>query len=369
VRRSPPDQASGDGGAPGWAGRHRRAVSAAAAAAALVAFAIFVVPQIGGLDRTLRRLERGDMAWFAVGTALEAFSMGAYVALVRAVFAPESDRIGWRASTQITLAGDAATKLFAAAGAGGVALTVWALRAAGLRSDTVARGMVCLEVLLYAVYMSALVVGGLGLHLGVFAGPAPYGLTVVPAALAVVVIALALSTLRAGDRWERWLRSRAERSSGRTQTWWKRAAGLPRALAGGLRSAASLARTDPPAAVAAAAYWALDMGALWASFRAFGESIPLAVLVVGYFVGTLANALPLPGGIGGVEGGLIGAFIAFGVDAGAAVLAVLAYRTISYWLPTVPGAIAYVRLRGTVSAWRRQSGPATASSAASEGAK
>ena len=42
---------------------------------------------------------------------------------------------------------------------------------------------------------------------------------------------------------------------------------------------------------------------------------------------------------------MIGAFLAFGVQGHLAVLAVLAYRTISYWLPTVPGGVAYWQLR------------------------
>jgi uncharacterized protein (TIRG00374 family) len=71
-----------------------------------------------------------------------------------------------------------------------------------------------------------------------------------------------------------------------------------------------------------------------------------------YYVGTLANTLPLPGGVGGVEGGMIGSFLAFGVKGSLAVLAVLAYRTISYWLPTIPGAIAYFRLRHRFAAGR-----------------
>ena len=233
-----------------------------------------------------------------------------------------------------------------------MALAVWALRASGLRSETVARGMVCLEVLLYAVYMAALVIGGIGLRLGVFAGPAPDALTVVPAVFGAVVIVLTLSTLRAVDRWERWLQARASRASGRSAKWWKRAAGVPRALADGLRAAGVVVRSSRIAPLAAVAYWAFDLGALWASFRAFGDPPPGAVLVVGYFVGTLANTLPLPGGLGGVEGGMIGAFVGFGVNGSVAVLAVLAYRTISYWIPTLPGALAYVRLRGTVAGWR-----------------
>jgi uncharacterized protein (TIRG00374 family) len=95
----------------------------------------------------------------------------------------------------------------------------------------------------------------------------------------------------------------------------------------------------------APAAWGFDIGALWAAFHAFGQPPPAAVLVMGYYVGTLANTLPLPGGIGAVEGGMIGAFLAFGVNGSLSVLAVLGYRTISYWLPTVPGVIAYFQLR------------------------
>jgi putative heme transporter len=332
---------------------HRRGVLVGVAAVGLVGFVVFVVPQISGLDRTWQRVRTGHVWWRVLGTALEGLSIGAYVVVFRAVFTSGSARIGWRASAQITLAGDAATKLFAAAGAGGVALAVWALRASGLRSETVARGMVCLEVLLYAVYMAPLVIGGIGLRLGVFAGPAPDALTVVPALFGAVVILLALSTLRAEDRWERWLHARASRASGRSAKLWKRTAGVPRALADGLRAARVVAGYTRTAPLAAVAYWAFDLGALWASFHAFGDPPPGAVLVVGYFVGTLANTLPLTGGLGGVEGGMIGAFVGFGVHGSVAVLAVLAYRTISYWIPTLPGALAYVRLRGTVAGWRR----------------
>jgi uncharacterized protein (TIRG00374 family) len=75
------------------------------------------------------------------------------------------------------------------------------------------------------------------------------------------------------------------------------------------------------------------------------------VLVVAYFVGTLANTLPLPGGIGGVEGGMVGAFVAFGVSPELALVAVIAYRGFAFWLPIVPGVISWITLRRTVSSW------------------
>jgi uncharacterized protein (TIRG00374 family) len=58
----------------------------------------------------------------------------------------------------------------------------------------------------------------------------------------------------------------------------------------------------------------------------------------------MVHLLPLPGGIGGVEGGMIGALIAFNVPGGLAIVAVLSYRAFSFWLPTIPGALAYISL-------------------------
>ena len=78
-----------------------------------------------------------------------------------------------------------------------------------------------------------------------------------------------------------------------------------------------------------------------------------------FFVGMLGNLLPLPGGIGGVDGGMIGAFAAFSVDTGLAVVAVLVYRGFAFWLPTIPGVIAYLQLRKTVERWRSERRGAT----------
>jgi uncharacterized protein (TIRG00374 family) len=70
-----------------------------------------------------------------------------------------------------------------------------------------------------------------------------------------------------------------------------------------------------------------------------------------FFVGMVGNLLPTPGGVGGVEGGMIGAFVALGVDAGLALVAVLVYRAFVFWLPTLPGTVAYFQLRATVARW------------------
>lgn len=339
---------------PGFLQRHRRAAITTVGGAIVVGFIYYVVPQIAGLGPTLRRLRAGNTWWLALGVFLEAVSIAGQVVLFRGVFSQSQTRIGWRASYQITMAGGVATKVLATAGAGGVALTVWALRASGLASAEVATGMVCFEILTYAVYMAALAIAGFGLWLGVFAGSAPVGVTLVPAMFGAAVILAVLSMLFAEPPVERFLLARAERSKGRAQRWWRRAASLPRSLNEGLRASLRMVRRRDRSLTGAIAGWGFDIGALWAAFHAFGHSPPGAVLVMGYYVGTLANTLPLPGGIGGVEGGMIGSFFAFGVNGSLAVLAVLAYRTISYWLPTVPGAIAYFRLRRSVEGWHRR---------------
>ena len=107
-----------------------------------------------------------------------------------------------------------------------------------------------------------------------------------------------------------------------------------------------------PGLIGAIAYWGFDIATLWTCFHAFGTPPPVAVIVMAYVVGVLANALPLPGGLGGVEGGMFGAFLAFGTPSSLAILAVLSYRLISFWLPTLPGAAAYLQLRRTIGHWR-----------------
>jgi uncharacterized protein (TIRG00374 family) len=84
------------------------------------------------------------------------------------------------------------------------------------------------------------------------------------------------------------------------------------------------------------------------------------VLIQGFFVGMLGNLLPMPGGVGGVEGGMIAAFAAFGVDGGLAVVAVLVYRAFTFWLPMVPGVVAYFQLRHTVEGWKERPAGAAA---------
>jgi putative heme transporter len=141
---------------------------------------------------------------------------------------------------------------------------------------------------------------------------------------------------------------------------------VPATIGTGVREAIAMLRTADPRLLGAIAWWGFDIAVLWASLHAFGESPAIPIVVMAYYVGMLANLLPLPGGIGGVDGGMIGALIAFDVDGGAALVAVLAYRFFAFWLPTVPGAIAYFTLVHTVRQWRHDRAPLAAAAPAAD---
>jgi uncharacterized protein (TIRG00374 family) len=317
------------------------------------AFLYFVLPELTDLKDTGERVGEGNRWWLAAALIFTLLSFGGYVMMFQGIFVREGSRIDWRASYQITMAGLAATRLFAAGGAGGIALTAWALRRAGMPRRKVADKTLAFLILTYAVYMAALVVCGFGLYFDLLPGPGPFAITVVPALFGLAVILLALGLSRVPPDLQGRLEGFARRR-GRLARIAQRLANAPAAFSAGMREAMCHVRERDPALLGAIAYWAFNIAVLWACFHAFGHPPPLTVIVMGYFVGFLGNLLPLPGGIGGVDGGMIGAFAAFGVPLSLVVPAVLAYRIFTFWLPTIPGAIAYFQLRRTVARWREE---------------
>jgi uncharacterized protein (TIRG00374 family) len=333
----------------------RRLLLSALFVVSVIALLYFVLPKLVGLKDTWARIQHGDPWWLGLAAVLEICSFWGYIMLFRAVFARGASRIDWRASYEITMAGLAATRLFAAAGAGGIALTAWALRRAGFEPRIAACRLIAFMVLLYAVYMATLVICGLGLYVGIIPGRHPFAITVVPAIFAAIVIGVFLAISLVPGSFDGFVR----RASGKG--WLAKVAGwlatASATLGSGVRTAIDLVRSRDPFLLGAIAWWGFDIAVLWACFHAFGAAPSVGVVVMSYFVGMLGNTLPLPGGIGGVDGGLIGAFSAFGVNVQVAIVAVLAYRVFAFWLPTLPGAVAYLQLRRTVQRWRTDRAP------------
>ena len=322
-------------------------ILAAGVVAAVVGLYV-LLPRVAGLSQTWGRIRDGDPRWIVLAALFELGSYAGYVLLLRGVVGRVGEKRLCRGpeAWRLTLAGVAASRLLAAAGAGGIALTGWALARMGMSAHTVATRLATFFLLLYAVFMGALVVAGFGLSVGWLAGPAPFGLTVVPALFAASVIVAALALALVPPRFGR-VRGHAQRpGEGRGKRIARFVAAAPATLGSGVRGAEALVRARDPALAGALVWWTCDLLVLWAAVHAFGaREGPPGVLVMSYFVGQLANALPVPGGIGAVEGGMVGALVAFGEPAGLALAAVLTYRAFAFWLPTVPGAITvYVQL-------------------------
>ena len=325
----------------------------------------FVLPKLTGLEDSLKKIEDADPVWIAVALGFNVLSFGAYIALFRGILggrkvSPKlAARIDWRSSYQITLAGLAATRLFSAGGAGGIALTYWALRRAGMPTRETGARMVAFLVLLYTVYLLALVICGIFLRVGLFPGPSPVGMTIVPAALAgvalIILFLLSLIPVDLDRIVARWAQGHRRVRMAR------RVASVPATIAAGTREALLVLRHPSSgllALVGAVGFWATNIGVLWACFHAFGEDVPTAVLIQGFFVGMTANLLPFfPGGVGSVDAGMIAAFLAFGEPSSTVFVSVLAYRVIAFWLPIPPGILAYLQLRRTVARWREEDAP------------
>ena len=311
----------------------------------------FLLPQLAGLDDTWHRIEEGSPAWLALAAVFTVGMFGGYVALFKSVF--DNARLAWREAYQITMASLAASRLLSAGGAGGIVLQAWALRRSGMPARDVADRSISFIVLTYLVYMTAVIVFGYALHFELLPGEHPWALTFVPATLALFVTTAGLSLAFVPPDLQRRVSHWCDdRGHGRRLL--MRAARVPATISAGMRDALRRVAHRDRSVGGAVLFWAFQIAALWACFRAFGDAPPLAVLIMGFFVGMLGNLLPLPGGIGGVDGGMIGAFAGFGVDFGLAAVAVLAFRGLTFWLPTIPGVIAYLQLRKTVARWRRE---------------
>jgi len=334
----------------------------------LIIVAIYVLfPKIVGADEALDNFDEAEWYWILTAIGFNVVAFVAYVALFRGVLGGTRDddahrRLDLRASYQITMAGLAATRIFSAAGAGGIVLTYWALRKAGMPRRRAACRMVAFLVLTYFVYTFALVAFGVLLRSGVLAGPAPLAGTVVPAAISGGLIVLFLMIAAIPDDFERRIDHYAR--GYRRARFLKRIATGPATLAMGTRTAIAYIRHPRRGLLAlggAAGFWAANIGILWASFEAFGGHVPFAVLVQGFFVGMAANLIPSPaGGVGAVDAGMIGAFAIFGIGNEVVFPAVLTYRVIAFWLPIPPGIVAFVQLRGTVAGWERERSSAAA---------
>ncbi len=291
-----------------------------------------------GLEEVRHLLAHADGVPLVAGVAFEALSCAAYVVMVPPVF---SRRMSWRMATELGLVELAAGSIVPASGAGGVAVGAWVLGREGMDSDRIARRSVAFLIVKSSVNFAAVIVIGGLMAIGLLGPSVSPLLTLLPAGLALAVTLGVVGLPRLGP---------GEPAPPRAGRVGHAVAASRRALIEGTSVAGELVREhDPLVVIGAFGYWIFDNAVLWATFHALGGSPPLTVVLMGYLVGQLGGALPIPGGLGGIDFGLFGMFVAFGTDAALAAGAILAYRLILFWIPLVLGAGGLVSLRRTLA--------------------
>jgi uncharacterized protein (TIRG00374 family) len=287
-----------------------------------------------GLGEVRDLLNEARPEWVALAVAFEALSCVSYVLMFRPIFCQS---MPWRTSWEIGLAELGAGSIVPASGAGGLALGAWILREGGMTTERIARRSVAFFIIKSSVNFIAVAVLGTVMALGLLGPDLSLWLTAVPAVGALLVIAAVLVVPRLGAG------EPIPADASRTR---RAIREVRKALVGGVAEAVQIVRSRNGLVILGSlGYWAWDNTVLWATFHAFGYSPPLTVVLMGYLIGQLGGLLPLPGGLGGIDGGLIGTLIVYGTSAATTAAAVLVYRVILFWLPLLVGAVAFISLR------------------------
>ncbi len=308
----------------------RRSLPAFLAIAVLILIAL-LAPGLGEVRDLLIGAAPG---WVALAILFEALSFGSYIVMFAPIFCRG---LSWRRSWQIGGSELAMGSIVPASGAGGLALGAWVLHEGGMDADRIAHRSVAFFLIKSSVNFFAVALIGLLMYFGLFGVDEPWTLTLLPALMSIAVIGAVMIVPRFGPGADP-----GEDASRGTRL----IAASRRALITGTEGAIEIVGSGNARVIAGAVgYWAFDNAVLWATFRAFGFTPEISIVLMGYLIGQLGGLLPIPGGVGGIDGGLIGTLIVYGAPAAVVAAAVLTYRVILFWLPLLAGAVAFFSLR------------------------
>ena len=338
----------------------RRLIQTLVVVVALLVGIYFLFPKLVGLGNALGKLDDADPIWIAIAIGFNVVAFATYVALFKAVVGGDALRLTWLETYEINMAGLAATLLFSAAGAGGIVLTYWALRKAGMRRHDVARRMVAFLTLHYAFYPIALILFGVLLRTGVLNGKASVELTIVPAggrrpAARPRVAAGADPARPAGRGSRRFVHGERGREIAANVARCRR----PSPRGSVLRSASS--PTPPRAGSRCSARPASGRRTSASSGPPSTPSASTCRLPSSSRASSSAwsptSSPSRPAGVGAVDAGMIGAFVLFGIPEETVFPAILIYRLIAFWMPIPFGVAAFFQLRTRVQHWETEGLP------------
>jgi len=305
----------------------------------LIAMAVGLFLAVPSLHDVAHQVLHMPPGWVALAIGLELLSCVGYVVCFLQVF----DRAPIRFGARVALSELAFGAAVALGGAGSVAVGAWLLIERGARPGPVAERSAVLFLLTSAINLITLALAGLGLWTQVLPGKHDPLLSLLPGGIGVVVFVGFLLLPWVTDR------TLGARPCGRIGTW-------SRATSETIRDTRKLLFRADWRLLGAFGYLWFDIAVLWVCFRALGHTPPLSTIVLAYQIGYLSNLIPIPGGIGVLDGSFVGMFVLFGINDTTATSATIVYHAISLWVPATWGTIAFLLLRRSRSqpvTWRR----------------
>ena len=314
-------------------------------AAVLVAVGFVIAGLIPGSSQ---RLSHPAAGWIIVEVILELNACAAYALLFHGAFSHGAFRVGYLRSAQIAV-GELGAFVVVPTGAGGPALRLWALLRGGMPLRIMIVRSVVHAVAFNLPYVVAAIVLGTSVALGVGPGHAPLAVALAPLGVVIGATVLALAATRV---------ARTPRP-GPESRWRRVAREVVEAVPAGLRELPVRLR-EPSLLLGSIGYWAGDCGVLIVAFHAAHGSAPITVIVLAYMLGQLGNALPLPGGVGGIEPIMLGVLTSSGVNLGLGAAAIVLYRLVSLGIQAASGAVAVTTLTAAIQRSPRSPLPSTA---------
>lgn len=304
--------------------------------AVVLAVGAVLATQLPGLKDIGHQLAGADGGWIAFALILELASTACFALVFHGVY---DRRPTARVSTSMSMAVQGMNIVLPSGGAGGLAVGAVLLDRAGVPRSFAASRTIALFLITSLVSFVAVVIAGFGVATGALSGEASLAATLLPGALALMVIVAVFVLPRSQG-------SAPRVPAGRLRT---ALASTRQYLRDGVGASAELLRSGDRLVIAGAiGYFAFDVAAIAAAFHAVGSAgLPIGLLVLAYTLGHGGAIVPMPGS---AEGGLIGMFVLYGMPLSTATAAVLAYRALHAGVPLVLGVIGLADVRRVLRA-------------------
>lgn len=316
----------------------KRALISLGVAVVATAAAVLLIGRAARYAHLLARVQTAQPGWLLVCAAGEVLAYAGFIASYQAM--AELDRGPKLTYATVGRVVGLSFGAFSVATAiGGLSVDFWALREAGETPKLASARVIALETMRWAVLSIATAAAAIAVLAGGLRDDVPWEVGV--GWLVVTPLCFAggiwISSARRRDRFTRSSDSRLRNALGIAV----RALVLVRMLFHAPGSV--LGR----AVGGAALFWAGELLCVWAALHAFGVSVAIAPLLLGYTTGYLSMGLPLPaGGAGSVDAAMTAGFVLAGAPLDSALLAAIVFRLFSFWLPVVGAVLSLATLRG-----------------------